>query len=164
MTRFASGAAEDVGADAAATAGGEAVGSTAGKLASEETAAETVETAAVSDSVSEGEGAGLSCPASFAAGTPVLMADGSQKPIDKLQVGDLVQAKDPASGQVKAERVDATFDHKNPEGWVALQVGDETIDVTTEHPFWAASKHRFVSAGQLKVGDQLELPGGGGPR
>jgi hypothetical protein len=88
------------------------------------------------------------------------MSDGSQKAIDKLRVGDLVEARDPASGQVKAERVDATFDHENPEGWVALQVGGETIAVTTEHPFWVASKHRFVPAGQLEAGDELVLPDG----
>lgn len=164
MSRIGSGAAEDVGADAVATAGGEAVGSTAGKLASEETAAETVQTAAISDTVSEGSGAGLTCPASFAAGTAVLMADGSRKPIERVQVGDQVEAKDPVTGELRTERVDATFDHKNREGWVAIHIGGDVIQVTDEHPFWVASLHRFVPAGQLKRGDELELPNGAGVR
>jgi len=45
---------------------------------------------------------------SFAAGTAVLLADGSTKPIEKLQPGDTVRATDPATGRTEPEQVTAT--------------------------------------------------------
>ena len=41
---------------------------------------------------------GASCPLSFAAETLVLMADGTKKPISKIEVGDEVLATNPGTG------------------------------------------------------------------
>ncbi|WP_097240535.1 hypothetical protein [Streptomyces sp. 1331.2] len=52
-----------------------------------------------------------SCPSpnSFPAGTPVLMGDGSHKPIETIRVGDTVLATDPLTGQSAGQKVDATI-------------------------------------------------------
>lgn len=42
---------------------------------------------------------------SFAPDTPVVMADGTTKPISDVQEGDLVQATDPATGHTVDEPV-----------------------------------------------------------
>ena len=91
---------------------------------------------------------------SFAAGTLVMMADGSTKAIEMVKVGDSVEAEDPITGRLKAERVDATWDNTNPEGWVEIRAGQDDLNVTAEHPFWVASRG-WVSAGALRPGDRL---------
>ncbi|GLU47106.1 hypothetical protein Nans01_14570 [Nocardiopsis ansamitocini] len=55
---------------------------------------------------------------SFVAGTPVLMADGTFKPIEQVEVGDEVAATDPGTGEQKAKPVLATI----------------TVDTTTRIP------------------------------
>ena len=44
---------------------------------------------------------------SFVAGTPILMADGTLRPIERVFKGDLVLATDPATGATVARRVTA---------------------------------------------------------
>ena len=41
----------------------------------------------------------------FAAGTPVLLADGSTKPIEEIQLGDEVLATDPTTGETGSREV-----------------------------------------------------------
>ena len=50
-------------------------------------------------------GRGASCNNSFAAGTPVLMADGSTRPISEVGVGDKVASTDPKTGVTSAKPV-----------------------------------------------------------
>jgi hypothetical protein len=47
---------------------------------------------------------------SFAAGTPVLLANGTSKPIDKIELDDQVVATDPETGDTTSEPVEALFD------------------------------------------------------
>src|SRR5207244_360172 len=44
-------------------------------------------------------------PHSFVAGTGVLLADGTRKPIERTQPGDTVVATDPITGQTQARQV-----------------------------------------------------------
>ncbi|MEV4387605.1 polymorphic toxin-type HINT domain-containing protein [Micromonospora sp. NPDC049580] len=95
---------------------------------------------------------------SFAAGTLVLLADGSTKPIEKLKPGDRVVATDPLTGKTVAKTVVAT--HIN----LDLHLTDLTLEVaggqflvqgTQTHPIWSTDRNEWVDAGELKVGEQL---------
>jgi RHS repeat-associated protein len=100
------------------------------------------------------------CRNSFAGNTPVLMKNGSQKPIKDIRVGDMVKAENPHTGKVVARRVLATFDNSNIEGWVKIRAGRDLLKVTREHPFWVSSRGRFVAAGDIKPGDTLQTSRG----
>ena len=79
----------------------------------------------------------------FAAGTQILMADGSQKPIEKIEVGDWVGSFDPEDlsgrSQLKQARVTKTFVNRN----------QEVIDL---HGVKVTPGHRFLSGdGSFRV-------------
>ncbi|MEO7718302.1 MAG: polymorphic toxin-type HINT domain-containing protein, partial [Capsulimonas sp.] len=94
---------------------------------------------------------GLGC---FVAGTPVQMADGSTKAIEKVKVGDLVISRDEKTGKTKAKRVTDTIVHeKVPTIALHFQNG-ETIVTTAPHPFYVKGKG-FVNAGDLAVGNAI---------
>ncbi|WP_236567814.1 RHS repeat-associated core domain-containing protein [Nocardiopsis sp. FR6] len=71
----------------------------------------------------------LSCPLnnSFVPGTRVMMADGSTKPIEEVEVGERVLATDPETGEQTARRVLATI-----VGSGAKTLVEITVDPTTE--------------------------------
>jgi hypothetical protein len=115
---------------------------------------------------------------SFAAGTLILLADGTTKPIEDLTIGDKVTATDPFNGQTEAEPVtmlhlnrdsnlvDITVDVEpaeasgNPSG---EGNGDRstrgptqaTIHTTAEHPFWNAATRQWTNAADLQPGQSL---------
>ncbi|WP_328946914.1 polymorphic toxin-type HINT domain-containing protein [Streptomyces sp. NBC_00250] len=95
----------------------------------------------------------------FLAGTLVLMADGSTKEIQEVEVGDEVLATDPETGESGARpvtqliRTEATK-HLNTLS-VATPDGTETLTATAEHPFWSASQHSWIAAKDLKPGMTL---------
>ena len=91
--------------------------------------------------------------ACFAAGTPLLTPTGA-KPIEWLQVGDLVLARaehDP-NGPVEAKVVEEVF--RNFAAILHLHVGGQLIRTTAEHPFWVKNLG-WIQAGELRVGDLL---------
>jgi YD repeat protein len=52
----------------------------------------------------------------FPAGTPVLMADGTTRPIEDVAVGDHVACTDPDTGQPTTSTVTRTFTHEHAPG------------------------------------------------
>ena len=101
------------------------------------------------------------CKHSFAAGTRVLLADGSTKPIDQVEPGDTVVATDPETGQT-TERV-VTTQHINQD-WdlTTVTLVDEegtvtTLETTWHHPFWDATAGKWVDASELETGHKLQL-------
>ncbi|WP_157545302.1 polymorphic toxin type 30 domain-containing protein [Hamadaea tsunoensis] len=103
--------------------------------------------------------AGAGCH-SFAASTPVLMADGSTKPIGEVKVGDKVLATDPGTGENAPKSV--TQLHLNHDWDLAdvtvknLKSGQTTVLHTTwNHPFWNADLGTWSQAADLKPGDHL---------
>ena len=65
----------------------------------------------------------------FGAGAPILMADGSSKRIEEIEIGDEVAAFE-RFGPLQAGRVTAVIRHEDSEVW---ELGD--LVVTLEHPF-----------------------------
>jgi RHS repeat-associated protein len=104
----------------------------------------------------EDSGAASFCKNSFIAGTPVLMADGSQKPIDQVHKGDQVLATDPETGVTSAEAVVTPIVHAGPHTMVDVSLSDgSSITATDQHPFWDDTEHAFVNAIDLHSGDKV---------
>jgi hypothetical protein len=99
------------------------------------------------------------CPAnSFAAGTPVLMADGTQRPIEDVHVGDLVTATDPTTATTGGYPVTRLITGAGTKEMVAITTHDRTLRATAQHPFWAAEQRTWIDAGDLATGDTLRRP------
>jgi len=97
---------------------------------------------------------------SFTAGTLVLMADGSKKPIKDVKVGDLVPATDPATGLTAHRPVIKLYRHTGERTMVKLELADgTTLRATDRHPFWDAAKRKFVDAIDLKVNQKVLAAG-----
>ncbi len=101
---------------------------------------------------------------SFVAGTEVLMADGSTKPIEDLQTGDEVVATNPETGETAVKTVTATILTETDKSYVDVTVSTEdgarTIVTTDHHPFWAESEKAWLDAGELKPGMALRTETG----
>ncbi|GAA0378051.1 hypothetical protein GCM10009541_20670 [Micromonospora gifhornensis] len=115
-------------------------------------------------------GAGASCSTSgrrhsFDPKTPVLMADGSSRPIEDVNVGDRVMATDPVAGGSVPKQV--TQLHRNlDEDLTDLTVKDQDgkvtkVETTWHHPFWNASERKWTDAKDLKPGTKLLVKGQG---
>ncbi|MEV6209538.1 polymorphic toxin-type HINT domain-containing protein [Kitasatospora sp. NPDC051914] len=97
---------------------------------------------------------------SFPAGTQVLLADGTRKPIEDIQVGDTVIATDPQTGETGTHTVTATIRTPDDRGFTTLTVRgsdgtDEALTATDHHPFWSESRHTWVDTADLRPGDRL---------
>ncbi|MFI9325659.1 polymorphic toxin-type HINT domain-containing protein [Kitasatospora aureofaciens] len=99
---------------------------------------------------------------SFPHDTPVLLADGTTKPISEVQPGDKVVATDPESGTTSAEPVTNTITGSDDRDFTDLTVADpadpaktSTITSTQGHPYWDETTLRWTNAGDLKAGEQL---------
>ncbi len=111
---------------------------------------------------------------SFAPTTPVLMADGTTKPISQIALGDLVLAADPerggeSSGEPAAQRVAAIITGTGLKDLIDITIDGQTLTATTGHPFWVTDEGRalpdrdggaWTDAGDLRTGDRLLDPDG----
>ncbi|WP_078851461.1 polymorphic toxin-type HINT domain-containing protein [Streptomyces sp. NRRL S-237] len=106
---------------------------------------------------------GSKAPNSFAPGTPVLMADGTQKPIQDVRVGEQVLATDPETGRTEGHAVTDLIIGEGQKSLRELTVDTDgaagnatgTITATAGHPFWVENRHAWVGAAGLKAGDRL---------
>lgn len=86
----------------------------------------------------------------FAAGTPVLLADGSSKPIEKMKTGDrILTFGDPLGRRTTTGLVTEVWQHRVDRYLII----NDTLKVTPEHQMY--SRYRFIDAGLLKIGDWL---------
>ncbi|GAB2778137.1 polymorphic toxin-type HINT domain-containing protein [Amycolatopsis magusensis] len=105
---------------------------------------------------------------SFVPGTPVLLADGTTKPIEQVKLGDRVLATDPVTGVTEARPVTDLIPGQGLKELVRITVdtdgdrGDATgvVTATGEHPFWVAGSHRWTDAEDLVRGDRVRTPDG----
>ncbi|MGW1116931.1 polymorphic toxin-type HINT domain-containing protein [Streptomyces tanashiensis] len=96
----------------------------------------------------------------FLAGTLVLMADGTVKAIEDVEIGDEVLASSPETGRVEGRKVTGLIhtptDNKEFNTLsIATQGGIEKITATREHPFWSPSENGWMVAGDLDPGMTL---------
>ncbi|WP_449657225.1 polymorphic toxin-type HINT domain-containing protein [Streptomyces hazeniae] len=110
-----------------------------------------------------------SCPTnSFVPGTRVLMADGTTKAIEDVDIGDRVVATDPETGETRVETVTAEIRGEGLKHLVKVTIdldgerGDETASVTATdgHPFWVPELGEWIEATDLNRGDWLRTSAG----
>jgi Pretoxin HINT domain len=105
---------------------------------------------------------------SFVAGTRVLLADGSTKSIEDVQLGDEVQATDPTTGETGPRAVTDLIVGTGEKELVQVTLdidgaaGDKTdvVTATGGHPFWVDDQGRWLPAKELKAGDDLRTATG----
>ncbi|HEY2516909.1 MAG TPA: RHS repeat-associated core domain-containing protein, partial [Polyangiaceae bacterium] len=103
------------------------------------------------------EGLALGTSMCFAAGTRVLMADGSTRPIEEVREGDEVLADDPsdASGPEahKVTEVHRTATYRLFHVEIGVEDGGGEIVATGSHPFW--TQRGWVTTEDLSTNDSL---------
>ncbi|WP_220452003.1 polymorphic toxin-type HINT domain-containing protein [Propionibacterium australiense] len=157
-----------IGREAAETAGRE-VTETVGREAAEQAASRTGKQElsnigrnaadSIGDDTARAAHNACSSGNCFVADTPVLMADGTSKPIQDVQVGDEVVAYDPDTDTACARTVTNTFVHEQVETLVVRLEDGGSVETTAGHPFWTRDRG-WTPAGHLKPGDQLHTPDG----
>jgi RHS repeat-associated protein len=109
----------------------------------------------------ESDGSSCAVPHSFDPATPVLMANGTTKPIGTIALGDKVESTDPATGKTTTEPVVALHDnHDTDLADVTIRTSDgktTTLHTTWHHPFWNDTDHTWTDAAQLKPGKALHV-------
>ena len=92
----------------------------------------------------------------FAAGTAVLMGDGSTKLIETIQPGDLVLSDDPEDDQPPTVRRVTEVHHTATYRIFRINVGDESggdLLATSRHPFW--TQRGWIATEDLTRNDML---------
>ncbi|MGA4545171.1 polymorphic toxin-type HINT domain-containing protein [Uniformispora flossi] len=157
-------AAKQADSDAAAAAAKQADADAAAAAAKQ-----SDEAAAGAKQADKAGDAGGSCARnSFVPGTLVLMADGTTKPIEEIQLGDEVLATDPEAGTTEAEPVAALIIGNGQKNLVEITVdtdgaaGDQTdhITATDGHPFWVPELAKWARADELVAGNWLRTSSG----
>ncbi|MFB9300428.1 polymorphic toxin-type HINT domain-containing protein, partial [Kibdelosporangium philippinense] len=98
---------------------------------------------------------------SFTPDTPVLMADGSHKPIEDVLIGDQVVATDPVTNTTAARAVTRVIVGEGSKNLVRVTVDKAgTIETTDGHPFWLDVRGRWLEAKDLAPGDVLRFADG----
>jgi hypothetical protein len=96
---------------------------------------------------------------SFTPETRVLMADGTTKVIEDVEVGDRVVAFDPDTGERGTRTVTDTIVGDGVKHLVGIRIrtssGESTIWATEHHPFWNPATGEWVDAGELRAGSAL---------
>jgi RHS repeat-associated protein len=100
---------------------------------------------------------------SFTPDTRVLMADGTTKKIEDVDIGDKVVATDPETGETKTETVTAQIKGKGLKHLVKITIdvdgkkGTKTASVTATagHPFWVPELGDWIDATDLASGESL---------
>ena len=97
----------------------------------------------------------------FAAGTLIPMADGSLKPIERIEEADDVHGVDQndPEGPVSVGKVAEIYRHE-PQPLMEVELGGGVIRCTGNHPFYVRGRG-FIPAEQLKCGDELRTASGG---
>jgi RHS repeat-associated protein len=91
---------------------------------------------------------------SFTAETHVLMANGTTKRIQDIDIGDQVQATDPETGENGTRTVTAAWKHQDTVLDLVTEDG-ATVTTTEDHPFYNATDHQWQQAQHLDPGDNL---------
>jgi hypothetical protein len=92
----------------------------------------------------------------FVDGTLVTMADGTQKPIEQVQIGDDVRSFDTERGEFVSGTVSQTFQHEATD-----YLDIDGLLVTPNHPVWVIGRREFIPAEQIQPRDLLLRDNGG---
>ncbi|XVV33032.1 polymorphic toxin-type HINT domain-containing protein [Streptomyces sp. CA-100214] len=114
--------------------------------------------------VGYGIGSKISPCHSFLPGTGVLMADGTHKAIEDIQVGDTIVTTDVKSGKTTEKNVVDTITTEDDKNFTELTVATDdepsVIVATDTHPFWVVDRHEWIDAGKIHPGQMLRTSAG----
>jgi RHS repeat-associated protein len=99
--------------------------------------------------------------ACFVAGTRILLADGSTKPIEEVKAGDKVMSRPEGGGPLVEATVARTFVHEAPKTLLLTFDDGSKVETTEEHPFHVPGKG-WTEAGNLRAGVSVASLGGPG--
>jgi hypothetical protein len=109
----------------------------------------------------------LGCSNSFTGNTPVLMADGTSKPIDQVHVGDTVANAPPGAllgSSDEQHTVTAVHVTREDRAYTDVTIntghGAATISGTAYHLYWDATTRAWTPANHLRIGDHLQSTNG----
>jgi RHS repeat-associated protein len=91
---------------------------------------------------------------SFHGTTEVLMANGTSKQINDIDIGDQVLATDPETGAEGARPVTKVWVHDDTLTDLSIDGGGK-VTTTEDHPFWNHTDQQWQHASQLDTGDQI---------
>lgn len=93
----------------------------------------------------------------FVAGTKILMADGSEKAIEDVEVGDSVIGYDDKLMKSKITTVKNKFKHNNYKKLYKIKTDYSEVIATEEHPFLVSYNEKFdyVKTPYLRIGDYV---------
>ncbi|MDK0520034.1 polymorphic toxin-type HINT domain-containing protein [Streptomyces sp. ML-6] len=100
---------------------------------------------------------------SFTSDTPVLLADGTRKPIKDIQIGDEVLATDPETGETGSRPVTALIKGTGDKQLVDITLdtgASHSLTATDGHPFWVPALNRWIEADELTAGQWLRTSSG----
>jgi hypothetical protein len=101
---------------------------------------------------------------SFAPTTSVLLADGSQRMIGELKVGDIVLSTDPETGETTEKPVIALYKNQDSDLTDLTLRGNDgasvTLHTTQHHPFWSETRGSWVDADELQPAERLHTSSG----
>ena len=102
-----------------------------------------------------GQGDGIRCVGnkSFSGDTQVLMADGSHVAFEDLQLGDVVWAHDPFTGESGGRATVGIWPHVDDV--FEIEVAGGVITATEDHPFWNATDQTWEGLIEFDVDDQV---------
>ena len=103
-------------------------------------------------------------PGCFAAGTPVLMADGGVQKIEEIRVGDRVMTFDGNAGtvaEVYVRESDHILELRYRQGNGEQDSLIRRLETTDEHLFWLKGEDKWAAGRLLEKGNVLTLPDGG---
>ncbi|WP_432163949.1 polymorphic toxin-type HINT domain-containing protein, partial [Streptomyces tendae] len=119
---------------------------------------------AASSVVGYGIGSKINPCHSFLPGTGVLMADGTQKTIEDIEVGDTVVTTDVTSGKTTEKKVVDTITTEDDKNFTELTVATDdepsVIVATDTHPFWVVDRHEWIDARNIRPGHLLRTSAG----
>ena len=96
----------------------------------------------------------LSPTGCFVAGTDVLLADGSSKPIEDIETDDEVTAYNPETDQTEKRRVVRSYVHEDKPTYDVVVNDGEKVTATSKHPFMVEGKG-YTPVEKLHKGDLL---------
>ncbi|MBO4274627.1 Hint domain-containing protein [Microbispora triticiradicis] len=169
MVGCASGKAASCALFAASFIPGEKIAAGLGRLALKAAEKYGAKLGRVAEGIASRVGGKISCALnSFVPDTRVLMADGSYKPIEQVEVGDFVLATDPVTGSTEPRPVTAVITGYGEKQLVQLTIDGDgreggevgTVTSTDHHPFWDADSEHWFNAKDLTPGMHLRAVGG----
>ncbi|MFY1583558.1 HNH/endonuclease VII fold putative polymorphic toxin [Micromonospora sp. WMMD734] len=96
---------------------------------------------------------------SFDPATPVLLANGTSRPIGEIQLGDEVLAHDPETGVTASKAVEQLHLNQDTELTdLTVQTADRgevVLKTTQNHPFWSRDRAAWVEAKDLQPAERL---------